>query len=306
MKIVITGATGFVGGRLVERLQAEGHDIVVLTRSATLGRQRFPEADFPRVTITEYTPLLPGAWQGVLSGCDGVVNLAGAPISERWSDEHKQAIVESRVVGTEKLVDALAQANPKPTVWVNASAIGYYGTSETASFDETSPAAEDFLAQVCQGWEAAAQRVTDHGPRLVILRLGIVLGMGGAVAKMLTPFRMFAGGPIGSGRQWFSWIHREDVVNLILKALTDPSMAGIYNATAPTPVRMAEFCKVLGKVLNRPSWLPVPDFVLETILGDGAQVVLEGQQVIPTRTLDTGFQYQYTEVKSALLDIVNA
>jgi uncharacterized protein (TIGR01777 family) len=306
MKIVITGATGFVGGRLVERLQGEGHDIVVLTRSAALGQQRFPGADFPRVTITEYTPLIPGAWQGVLSGCDGVVNLAGAPISERWSDEHKQAIVESRVVGTETLVDALAQANPKPTVWVNASAIGYYGTSETVTFDETSPAAEDFLAQVCQGWEAAAQRVTDHGPRLVILRLGIVLGMGGAVAKMLTPFRMFAGGPIGSGRQWFSWIHREDVVNLILKALTDPTMAGIYNATAPTPVRMAEFCKVLGKVLNRPSWLPVPDFVLETILGDGAQVVLEGQQVIPTRTMDTGFQYQYTEVKAALLDIVNA
>jgi hypothetical protein len=129
--------------------------------------------------------------------------------------------------------------------------------------------------------------------------------MGGAVAKMLTPFRMFAGGPIGSGRQWFSWIHREDLVNLILKALTDSGMEGTYNATAPNPVRMGDFCKVLGKVLNRPSWLPVPDFVLETILGDGAQVVLEGQQVIPTRTVATGFQYQYTDVKDALIEIVN-
>ncbi len=304
MKIAITGATGFVGSRLVERLQEEGHDIVVLTRSADLGHKTFPAETFPRVAIVEYTPLESGAWQGALSGCDGVVNLAGAPISERWSEEHKQAIVDSRVVGTEKLVEALAQANPKPTAWVNASAVGYYGTSETATFDETSPAAEDFLAQVCQGWEAAAQRVKDHGPRLVILRLGIVLGMGGAVAKMLTPFRMFAGGPIGSGRQWFSWIHLEDVVNLIIKALTDPTMEGTYNATAPNPVRMAEFCKILGKVLKRPSWLPVPDFVLETILGDGAQVVLEGQQVLPTRAAATGFQYQYTEVTDALIDIV--
>lgn len=304
MKIAITGATGFVGSRLVERLQEEGHDMVVLTRSADLGRKIFPAETFPKVTIVEYTPLASGPWQGALSGCDGVVNLAGAPISERWSDEHKQAIVDSRVVGTEKLVEALAQADPKPTVWVNASAIGYYGTSETATFDETSPAADDFLSQVCQGWESAAQRVKDHGPRLVIFRLGIVLGMGGAVAKMLTPFRMFAGGPIGSGRQWFSWIHLEDIVNLIIKALTDPTMEGIYNATAPNPVRMAEFCKVLGKVLKRPSWLPVPDFVLETILGDGAQVVLEGQQVLPTRTATTGFTYQYTNVKDALVDIV--
>lgn len=306
MKIAITGATGFVGSRLVERLQGEGHEIVVLTRSASLGRQLFPEAHFPRVTITEYTPLTPGPWQGVLSGCDGVVNLAGAPISERWSEEHKQAILDSRILGTKTLVDALAKAHPKPTVWVNASAIGYYGTSETARFDETSPAADDFLSQVCQGWESAAGQVKDYGPRLVILRFGIVLGMGGAVAKMLTPFRMFAGGPIGSGRQWFSWIHREDLVNLILKALTDPTMEGIYNATAPNPVRMAEFCQVLGKVLKRPSWLPVPDFVLETLLGDGAQVVLEGQQVLPNRTTSTGFQYQYTDVQDALVDIVKA
>jgi hypothetical protein len=307
MKVVITGATGFVGSRLVERLQEEGNTVLVLTRSATHGRKVFPEIAFPKVDIVEYSPLESGSWQSVLSGCDAVVNLAGAPISERWSEAHKQAIIDSRKIGTEKLVETLAQANPRPSVWINASAIGYYGTSETATFDETSaPVADDFLSEVCRAWEAAAQTVKDYGPRLVILRLGIVLGMGGAVAKMLTPFRMFAGGPIGSGRQWFSWIHRDDLVNLILQALKDSQMEGVYNATAPNPVRMAEFCKTLGKVLNRPSWLPVPDFVLETILGDGAQVVLEGQQVLPKRTEATGFQYQYNQVRDALVEIVNA
>ncbi|MEA5451366.1 TIGR01777 family oxidoreductase [Leptolyngbya sp. CCNP1308] len=306
MKIAITGATGFVGSRLVERLQADGHTVVVLTRSVDHGRRVFPETAFPKVAVVGYSPLESGNWQtGVLSGCDGVVNLAGAPISERWSDEHKQAIMDSRKIGTEKLVEALAKADPKPAVWVNASAIGYYGTSESATFDETSaPIEDDFLSQVCQAWEGAAQSVKDYGTRLVILRFGIVLGMGGAVAKMLTPFRMFAGGPIGSGRQWFSWIHRDDLVSLIVQALNDSQMEGVYNATAPNPVRMEEFCKTLGKVLNRPSWLPVPDFVLETILGDGAQVVLEGQQVLPKRTEASGFTYHYAKVKDALDEIV--
>lgn len=307
MKIAITGATGFVGTRLVERLQEEGHSVLVLTRSADHGRRVFPDIAFPNVEIVEYSPLESGAWQSSLAGCDGVVNLAGAPISERWTDEHKQAIVDSRVTGTQKLVEALTQLDPRPAVWVNASAIGYYGTSETVTFDESSqPVEEDFLSQVCRQWEAAAQDVKHYGPRLVIFRFGIVLGMGGAVAKMLTPFRMFAGGPIGSGKQWFSWIHREDLVNLIIKALKDPQMEGTYNATAPNPVRMGEFCKTLGKVLNRPSWLPVPEFVLETILGDGAKVVLEGQQVMPKRIEATDYQYQYPQVKAALVDIVNA
>jgi uncharacterized protein (TIGR01777 family) len=307
MKLAITGATGFVGSRLVERLQEEGHSIVVLTRSADHGRKVFPEVAFSKVEIVEYTPFASGEWQSALSGCDGVVNLAGAPISERWTPEHKQAIMESRKIGTKKLVEAHAKADPRPAVWINASAIGYYGTSETATFDETSqPIENDFLSQVCQAWEGAASKVTDYGTRLVILRFGIVLGNGGAVAKMLTPFRMFAGGPIGSGKQWFSWIHREDLVNLIIQALKDPQMQGVYNATAPNPVRMKEFSKTLGKVLNRPSWLPVPDFVLETMLGDGAQVVLEGQQVLPKRTESSGFQYQYNQVKDALIDIVKA
>ena len=304
MRVAVTGATGFVGSRLVERLQADGHQVLVLARNLDRAVRMFPTAAFPAVEVMAYTPLQSGEWQQRLSGCDGVVNLAGEPISERWTATHKQSIVASRQVGTQKLVEAIAQSNPKPQVLVSASAIGFYGTSETAAFEETSAAGDDFLAEVCKVWEAEAQKVKDAGVRLVILRIGVVLAMGGAIAKMLTPFKLFAGGPIGTGRQWFSWIHREDLVNLIMQALTQPSMEGIFNATAPNPVRMAEFCNTLGEVMNRPSWLPVPAFAIEALLGDGAIVVLEGQQVLPKRTQTTEFSYQYPELKSALEEVL--
>ncbi len=304
MRVAVTGATGFVGSRLVERLQAEGHQVLVLARKPERAAQIFPTAIFPAVEVVAYTPLESGEWQQRISGCDGVVNLAGEPISERWTAAHKQSIVDSRQVGTQKLVEAIAHSNPKPSVLVSASAIGFYGTSETAAFDETSAAGDDFLAEVCKVWEAEAQKVTEAGVRLVILRIGVVLAMGGAIAKMLTPFKLFAGGPIGTGRQWFSWIHREDLVNLIMQALTQPSMEGVFNATAPNPVRMAEFCNTLGQVMNRPSWLPVPAFAIEALLGDGAIVVLEGQQVLPQRTQTTGFQYQYPALKTALEEVL--
>ncbi len=307
MKVAVTGATGFVGSRLVERLHQAGHSVIVLSRDADRARRVFPASAFANVEVVAYNPLESGSWQGVLVGCDGVVNLAGETIAERWTPDRKQAILTSRQQGTQKLVEAIAQANPRPGVLVSASAIGYYGTSETATFDETTPPADpdNYLSQVCQAWEAAAQKVTPSGTRLVILRTGIVLGLGGAIGKMLTPFRLFAGGPIGSGRQWFSWIHRDDLVSLIIKALEDSSMTGVYNATAPNPVRMADLSQSLGKVLNRPSWLPVPEFVLELLLGDGAQVVLEGQQVLPKRTQSVGFEYAYPEVTAALAEIVS-
>jgi hypothetical protein len=248
-----------------------------------------------------------GPWQAEVSGCDGVVNLAGAPISERWTPSHKKAIYESRKIGTEKLVEAIAQAEAKPSVLVSASAIGFYGTSETATFDETSASpGDDFLAQVCQAWEAAARQVesVDH-VRLVIPRIGIVLGHGGALERMLTPFRLFAGGPIGSGRQWFSWIYIDDLVSIIVQALTDASWQGVYNATAPQPVPMAEACQALGHALNRPSWLPVPDFIIEALLGDGAIVVLEGQRVLPKRLQEQGFTYQQPTIEGAMKAVVN-
>jgi len=305
MRVAITGATGFVGSRLVEKLQEGNHQILVLTRNLDHARRVFPSSSFPNVEIQAYSPLESGEWQQKISGCDGVVNLAGAPIAEsRWTPERKQEILNSRKIGTEKIVEAIAQAQPRPGVLVNSSAIGYYGTSETKMFEESSSPGDDFLAEVCQAWETAAEKVKQSGTRLVILRTGIVLGMGGALAKMLPPFRMFAGGPLGSGRQWFSWIHRDDLVNLILTALMHPELEGTFNATAPNPVRMSEFCQAMGEILHRPSWLPVPNFALEMLLGDAAQVVLEGQQVLPKRTQAYKFEYQYPTVKSALKEIL--
>ncbi len=300
MKVAITGATGFVGSRLVERLQAQGHQPLILTRNRASADRAFPTLE-----IVAYTPTESGSWQQAIAGCDAVVHLAGEPIAEsRWTPERKQEILKSRQLSTQKIVEAIAQANPKPTVLVNASAIGYYGTSETATFDESSPSGNDFLAEVCQAWEAEAQKVKEAGVRLVILRLGIVLGDGGALAKMTPPFKVFAGGPIGSGRQWFSWIHRDDLVNLILEAVTRKDIEGVFNATAPNPVRMTELCQTIGETLNRPSWLPVPSFALEALLGEGAKVVLEGQQVLPKRTTSYGFKYRYPTVKQALAEIL--
>ena len=305
MKIAISGATGFVGSRLVERLHTEGHRILVLTRNPTFAQKVFPSPAFPNLEIIAYTPSVSGTWQDSIAGCDSVVNLAGEPIAEgRWTPERKQEILNTRKLGTQKIVEAIAKANPHPTVLVNTSAIGYYGTSETASFDEDSASGNDFLSQVCREWEAEATKVKDTNVRLVILRFGIVLGNGGALGKMITPFKLFAGGPIGSGQQWFSWIHLDDIVSLIIQALTKPTMEGVYNATAPQPVRMNDLSTTMGNVMNRPSWLLVPGFAIEAILGDGAKVVLEGQQVLPKRTLESGFEYKYPNLQSALTQIL--
>jgi uncharacterized protein len=301
MKVAITGSTGLVGKRLIERLQAENHQILILTRRIETAKKIFPQ-----VEAIAYNPTESGDWQSAISSCDAVVNLAGEPLAEgRWTANKKQDILDSRKLGTQKLVEAISQANPRPQVLINASAIGYYGTSETATFEEISPAGSDFLAEVCKNWESAAEKVKNAGTRLVILRFGIVLGQGGALGKMLAPFQMFAGGPLGSGRQWVSWIHIDDLVNLILYCLEHPEVSGTFNATSPNPVKMAEFCQVLGETINRPSWLPVPDIALELLLGEGAIVVLEGQKVLPNRTQSTGFNYTYPHLKAAIANVVH-
>jgi len=305
MKVAITGATGFVGSRLVQQLRLEPIKVLVLTRNTQRAQKLFPKSAYPNVEIAAYTPTVSGSWQNHIASCEAVVNLAGESISEgRWTTERKQEILNSRKLTTQKIVEAIVSSTTKPKVLINASAVGFYGTSQNATFDENSPPGSDFLAQVCQDWEAQAQKVTDSGVRLVILRFGIVLGMGGALGKMITPFKLFAGGPIGSGEQWFSWIHVDDVVNLILKSLSTSGMSDVYNATAPQPVRMAELCTTMGEVMNRPSWLPVPSFAIEAMLGDGAVVVLEGQKVLPQRTLSSGFKYDYSDLKLALKEIL--
>ena len=306
MKIAVTGGTGFVGTRLVQKLAASEHQITVFTRNKQEGEKIFPKKAFPQVEIIEYNPLEMGSWQEEIASAEAIVNLAGAGIADQsWTPERKQEILDSRIKTTSHIVKGIAKASNPPQVLVNASAVGYYGTSETATFDENSDSGDDFLASVCQQWEDAAKEVEGSQTRLVILRFGIVLGQGGALGKMLTPFRLFAGGPLGTGKQWFSWIHIDDLVNLIEEAINNPNYQGIYNATAPNPVQMSELCDNLGEVMKRPSWLPVPEFALKLLLGEAAQAVLEGQKVLPKRTQEQGFNYQYPTVKPALADIVN-
>jgi uncharacterized protein (TIGR01777 family) len=301
MKIAITGATGFVGRALVQRLSAKGDQLVLFTRDRARAARCFPPEAFPEVSIIGYQPTVAGDWQAAIAGCDAVVNLAGAGIADgRWTEARKQEILDSRQGGTRRIVEAIAAANPRPSVLINSSAIGFYGASETETFTEASSAGKGFLAEVCQSWEAEARAVTVHDTRLVILRTGIVLGNGGALGKMLPAFRAFAGGPLGSGQQWFSWIHLVDLVSLIEQAINNTQFSGTYNATAPNPVRMKEFCQVLGDVLQRPSWLPVPAFALDLLLGEAAQVVLEGQRVLPDRTQQEGFEFRYPFLRPAL------
>lgn len=234
--------------------------------------------------------------------------MAGTPISTRWSPEIKTDIKNSRVSVTSKVVEAInaATIENRPSVFVSATAIGYYGTSEGETFDETSSSGNDYLSEVCREWEANAQKVDDR-VRLVLLRIGIVLDKdGGALAKMIPLFMLFAGGPIGSGKQWFSWIHRDDLVSLILEALSNPAYKGVINGTAPNPVRLAEMCDRLGSVMGRPSWLPVPEFAVKAIFGEGASVVLDGQKVFPKRAQELGFKYKYPHVSDAIRAIISS
>ncbi|YAI82540.1 MAG: thylakoid membrane protein ThyD [cyanobacterium endosymbiont of Rhopalodia sterrenbergii] len=304
MKIAITGATGFVGSRLVGKLKNDGHQLLIFTRNTDRAQQLYPASRFPNLEIIAYQPIESGDWQKAVSGCDGVVNLAGEPIAERWTSENRKAILESRQLGTRKIVEAIAEAETKPSVLVSASAVGYYGTSEIGIFDENSDSGNDFLSKVCQVWETEANEVKQAGVRLVILRTGIVLGNGGALAKIIPPFKLFVGGPLGKGNQWFSWIHLDDLVNLIIESLKRNDVEGVFNATSPNPVRMSKLCETLGEIMNRPSWLPVPDFILEFLLGDASKVILEGQQVLPKRTQSIGFEYQYPNLRKALMDIL--
>jgi uncharacterized protein (TIGR01777 family) len=302
VRLLLLGCSGFVGRELVPYLLELGHGLTLLSRQ----RQPFPQWEGDRLRCLQLDPSDPTSWaspelQTALSEAEGVVNLAGEPIAERrWSDTQRQRLRDSRLLTTQSLVQAMTQLASPPRVLVNASAVGVYGTSEDISFVESSSLASDFLGQLCQDWEAAALAAPEPC-RVVVLRLGIVLGPdGGALAKMLPVFRAGFGGPVGSGKQWMSWILRRDLCRLIAAALEDSSYRGIYNAVAPEPVRMADFARSLGDVLGRPSLLPVPAPVLKVMLGDGAAVVLEGQQVKPQRLLERGFQYDTPDLRAAL------
>lgn len=294
MTIAITGATGLVGSRLTAKLAAQGHKVLALTRNTASAKAKLP---YPGVVVVG-----PNGWAEAVAGSTGVVNLAGEPIATRWTPDLKKQIMSSRVGATKALVAAMnaLPAGSRPQTFISSSAVGYYGPSQTASFTEDSPIGTDYLSQVCKEWEAAAN-MAPSDVRTVIVRTGIVLARdGGALGKMVPLFQLFAGGPPGSGRQWMSWVHRDDLVDLIIQALKNPTYRGVFNATSPKPVRMSEFCSTLGSILGRPSWLPVPDFALTTLLGEGASVVLDGQRVLPTRAQQAGFSFKYTDIGVAL------
>lgn len=253
------------------------------------------------VTITSLRD--PAAAADVSALSDVVVNLAGAAVAKRWTRKQKAEIRRSRVDLTRLLLERLAGFARMPKAYVSASAIGYYGTSPTETFVESSPPGSDFLAQVCVDWEREANRATLFGLRVAIVRLGVVLGTdGGALQKMLPPFRFGFGGRLGNGRQWMSWIHIDDVVGIFLRAIDEG--AGAFNATAPQAVTNAEFTRVLGEALRRPTLLPVPGFALRLLFGEGAQILTEGQRVLPKRTLELGYRFRYQELTPALGDLL--
>ena len=304
MRLLLLGCTGFVGRELVPTLLKQGHQLTLISRRMARGYEA--ERAAGDLTWLQLDPASATSWQDAalleaLNQADAVVNLTGEPIAEkRWTPAHLRVLEASRLETTRLLVEAMAASATPPGVLINASAIGFYGTSATARFVESSPAGGDFLASLCQRWEQAAA-AAPAGTRVVSVRIGIVLAAdGGALGKMLPVFRAGFGGPIGSGQQWMSWIHRTDLCALLQQALVDDSWSGVVNAVAPDPASMATFSKQLGRSLGRPSLLPVPGPVLQVLLGDGAKVVLEGQQVASERLETLDFRFRYPSLASAL------
>ncbi len=298
MRVIVTGGTGFIGPKLCQRLVAKGHDVILLTRDASKSRDHI----HPRVRVASWAA--GAAWEGFLDGAGGLVNLAGESLAQRWTAAAKERMVQSRVEAATRLRAAVEKAGKKPEVLVNASAVGFYGFRGDEILDESANPGDDFLARLCAGWEAAARTLEPLGVRVALPRIGLVLGRGGALARMLPPFKAFVGGPPGRGTQWVSWIHVDDVVELLLFALENPAVSGPLNATAPNPVTMRAFATALGRALHRPSFMPVPAAALRLALGEMSSVVLEGQRVVPRKALDLGFSFRYTDVLPALRDVV--
>jgi uncharacterized protein (TIGR01777 family) len=277
MNVGITGASGFVGRRLIERLGKQGHT----SKAISLRTAPRPED---------------------LADCDAVVHLAGEPVAQRWTTAARRRIRDSREEGTRTLVAAM-RSHP-PNVLVSASAVGYYGSRGDEILTEQSPAASDFLGQVVEAWEREALEAEKLGTRVVRLRIGVVLGAGGgALAKMITPFRLGVGGRLGNGRQWMSWIHLDDLCDLILFVLRESTLRGVLNATSPHPATNAEFTQALAHAIHRPAVLPVPAFALKLVMGEMAEVLLASQRAIPQGALRAGFEFRYPDLAGALLQI---
>ena len=298
MKILITGGTGFVGSALTRRLLELGHEITVIGSSS-----RCRLAAHSQLAYISADSTRPGAWQQRVAEQDALVNLAGRSVFNLWTETYKQSIYNSRILTTRNLVAALP-ANTR-AVLLSTSAAGYYGDGGEDEKTETSAGGADFLAQVCREWEAEADKAGEKGARVVLMRFGVVLGKGGgALATMKTPFQLGLGGPIGSGKQWFPWIHLDDLVGAILFLLTAEECRGPFNFAAPEPVRQKDFARQLGAVLHRPALLPTPAFVMKLILGEFGRSLLQGQKVRPQALTDSGYLFTYPDLQSALREIL--
>ena len=293
MRIVVAGGTGFLGAPLVRRLRAEGHFVSVLTR-----RPRRPE----RPHEVAWNPAEPeGPWTAAVQSADAVINLAGESIADgRWTTARKAALRDSRIQATRAIVAAMTQGARTPAALFNASAVGIYGPHGDEPVTEDTPPGSDFLASLGMAWEAEATAAA-HKTRVVLLRTGIALDHGGgALQQMAMPFYFMAGGPLGSGRQYISWIHRDDWTGMVSWALGTPAVSGPLNVTAPNPVTNAEFAHALGRALRRPSFMPAPAFALRLVLGEMADAILTGQRVLPAKALALGFSFMYPQLEDAL------
>lgn len=298
MNILVSGGTGFVGRALVLRLRRDGHEVTVLARDAAragslLGTEaRIVSTNAPDVLAAE------------VERAHAVVSLAGEPVIGRWTAKHRESIRKSRTDSTRKLVEAIGKAKTPPKVFVSASAVGYYGNGGDRVLTEASPIGAGFLADVCQDWEYEARKADSDATRVAIFRIGVVLGRGGgALEPMLPLFRAGVGGPIGSGRQYVSWIHLDDLVGMMATAITDERYAGTFNATGPEPVPFKAFAKALGRALHRPAVLPAPSFAIRAVFGKAASVLLEGQRALPERAIELGFRHRFATVDAALADL---
>jgi uncharacterized protein (TIGR01777 family) len=306
MRIFITGGTGLVGRRLIQRVHERGDQAVILSRRAAHARQLFGA----NAAVVEGDPMQLGDWMDAAGDCDAVIHLAGENVfGRRWNADFKKLLYESRILSTQHVVEALrrkpARADGQAKVLVNASAIGFYGPRGEEELTEDSAPGSDFLAKVCIDWESAARAAESAGVRVAMVRVGIVLDKeGGALAKLLTPFKLGAGGPVASGRQWMSWIHHADLVGLFLLALDNAEARGPINGTAPNPVINREFSKTLGRVLHRPSFVWTPGLALRVVLGEVATVIATSQRVRPKRALELGYSFQYPTLEAALAQIL--
>ena len=299
MNVFITGGTGFVGTYLTKRLIAEGHKVTILTQ---------PPGDAALkiigLTYLAGNPTIKGKWQESVKEHDVIINLAGASIFSRWTPEQKKILRESRIETTRNLVSALPD-NAKNITFFSTSAVGYYGFHEDEKLTENMPAGDDFLAKLADDWEKEALNAQAKGTRVVITRFGIVLGKnGGALGQMIPMFKFFLGGPLGSGKQWFSWVHMHDLAEAFSFLLKHTEISGAVNLCSPTPVRNADLGKAIGKVLHRPSFVPAPGFMIKLILGEFGSVLLKGQRVIPRHLLDAGFKFRYPDIEEALKNII--